>query len=181
MITTALLRLVEGRINEKFESFLIPFDKAYPTSGRTFIRLSGSSLSLNLEGDVLKAELQIIATCSTRIRNTTVQKQDEPFCHIANIAESLYYWLLTDINIKGKIGAAIPGNAGIDGRFEVNYLDLRAVPVYADFYDAREVHERLPAGMKIDITMLMPRIWIPIQCGQFPEAFQNMIDDVEIK
>jgi hypothetical protein len=53
--------------------------------------------------------------------------------------------------------------------------------VYADFYDAKEVHERMPAGMKVDITVLAPRIWIPIGCGTLPSSLQTELDTSEIK
>lgn len=186
MITNTLLRLVEDRINEKFKAYLVPIDKAYPTSGRRFIRVAGNSLSLTLDGDSLKCELQIVVTCSIRSRTKNVQSQQELLGEIIDLAEMVYFHLLLDLNINSKILNSFPtepdsSRISVDGRWECNYVDLRAEPVYADFYDAREVHERMPAGMKVDITLLAPRIWIPIGCGTLPFSLQTELDTSEIK
>lgn len=186
MITNTLLRLVEDRINEKFEAYLVPLDKAYPTSGRSFIRVAGNSLSLTLDGDSLKCELQIVVTCSIRSRNNPVQSQQKLLGEIIDLAEMVYFHLLLDFNIKSKILNAFPsepdsGKISVDGRWECNYVDLRAEPVYADFYDSKEVHERNPAGIKVDITLLAPRIWIPLGCGSLPSSLQTELNTSEIK
>jgi len=179
MIASTLLRLVEDLVKQKFKANVVPFDKAYPTSGQDFIRLSANSMSLTLEGDQLTCELQIVATCSTRIRTQAVQNQDIGYVRVMDLAEKVYFWLFLKLNnsFRGQIEASIPGVRGVDGRLEVNYLDLRAMPVYADFYDSKEVHERQPAGLKVDITALLPRIWLPVQCDELP---QFIMDELEI-
>lgn len=177
MISDVLLRLVEERINNKFKAAIVPFDKAYPTSGQDFIRLSANSLSLTDQGEAITCELQIVITCSTRIRTQAVQNQDVAYSRVIQLAENVFFWLYSFVELKGKMMQAIPYNNGVDGKWIVNYIDLRPVPVYADFYDSNEVHERQPAGMKIDITALMPRLWIPVPCGYLPEAMTAILDE----
>lgn len=179
MIANTLLRLVEDRVKEKFNAYVVPFDKAYPTSGQDFIRLSANTMSLTLDGDSLTCELQIVVTCSTRIRTQAVQNQDVGYTRVMNMAERVYFWLFLNSDFRSQIGASIPGSRGVDGRLEVNYLDLRAMPVYADFYDSKEIHERQPAGLKIDITALLPRIWLPVTCDTLPSFIMDGLDNLE--
>jgi len=174
MITDVLIRLLEDRIKEKYEAYLVPFDKAYPTSGTTFIRLSPNGVVLSIDGERIVWEITVKITCSARIRTQPRQGEYNFHLDLIDTAEKIYLWVYTYFAFKGAVLEKYP-LFSVDGRFESGYMELTPQPVYADFYDAQETHERKPAGMKIEQSILLPRVRMPTNCGELDSRFADLI------
>lgn len=174
MITDVLIRLLEDRINEKYPTFLVPFDKAYPTSGISFIRLSPNGVVLSIDGNRMIWEITIKITCSIRIRTQPRQGEYKYHLDLIDTAEKVYLWVYTYFTFTRDVLEKYP-LFSIDGRFESGYMELTPQPTYSDFYDSQEVHERKPAGMKIEQSILLPRVRMPMDCGQLHPAYADLI------
>jgi hypothetical protein len=171
MIADKLTGLIITRLNQKFETHYVPLDSAYPTSGMTFIRVAPAELFITLGELHVDIDTSITITCSTRIRDNPRQREYESHKRIVNFAEQVYFWLLTYDTANSEIHDLFP-RSSVTNRITSKFLDLRAVEVYADFYDAKEVHERQPAGFKIEQSIMLPRLRLPFVCGQLdPDYF----------
>lgn len=174
MVTESTIRLLETRIAEKYRNHLVPFDKAYPTSGQVFVRLAGKDLSIDLSEEVVILDIQVTVTCSARLRTSARQNEYKPYLAVIDIAEKIFFWLLSYQELRGELQTLFP-QSSVTGRMESGHLSLEPIPVHADFYDSTEVHSRGPAGLKIDQTIMLPRIRIPMLCGNLPEWLQDAI------
>ena len=174
MLTTEILKIVEDRIDEKYNAHLVPFDKAYPTSGEKFIRLSPISCDVSRDNDRLSFDVQIRVTCSARIRTYARQNEFIPHLEVVDLSEKMLFWVLSFVDFSAKLKQKFP-KVDVYGLIESDYLTLDPEPVYADFYDSAEIHERKPAGLKIDQSFTLPRVSINLDCGNLPNFILELI------
>src|SRR5690606_12292322 len=115
--------------------------------------------------------LQIRVTCSVKIRTYARQNEYYPHLLAVDFAEKIFLWVLGYTTIKGAMMKLFPLSSVV-GVIESNYLTLEPEPVYADFYDAQEVHERKPVGLKIDQSFSLPTLILRTECGNLPAAIE---------
>lgn len=161
---------MEAELAKEFKTHVVPLDKAYPTSGKDFIRVSANSMTVVHDGDSLSCELQIKVTVSTRIRTYSRENEHIAYRRIIKFAENVYFYLFQFANIKGAIMEKFPLSS-VDGLILSSHIALQPQPVYADFYDSMEVHQRQPAGFKIEQDILLPRIWLRAACAVIPTSW----------
>jgi hypothetical protein len=170
MIADKLTNLIIGRLNQRFKTFYVPLDSAFPTSGKDFIRVCPADLSVTLEEQRVIIDTSITITCSTRIRDQARENEYIAHKRIVNFAEQIFFWLLTYNTIRGEMMTLYPLSSVTD-RITSKYLDLRAIPVTADYYDAKDIHERKPAGFKIEQSIMLPRLHLPLVCGELNPVY----------
>lgn len=174
MITEKLITLVEDRIKLKFPANVAPLDKAYPTSGETFIRVSGENTRIDLDESYVIVDATLDITCSSRIRKYGREHERIPYMTVIDYSERIYFWLLTYNNIRGDLLELFP-QTSVTGRLECKYLRTKPEEVSAVYYDATENADRFPAGFKLTQSLLLPRLRIPLDCGQLPDYLMEMI------
>lgn len=170
MIADKLMGLLIERLNERFETHHVPMDSAYPTSGRDFIRISPNDLSITVEDMIIHIDASFTVTCSTRIRTDARQTEFNSHLRLIDFAEKVFFWILTYSSIRGAMHELF-SQSSVTNNIVSKYIDFRVVPVYADFYSSKEVHERQPAGIKIDQIFTLPRLTIPLQCGEINPVY----------
>lgn len=174
MFADKILRIIEDELKQKEKfSNIVPYDEVFPTSGETFLRLSGVNEKIEYGEQNIKVLLAFQLTCSKRIQTHQVQNRKDPYLELIHLSESAYTFICTSANIINNIRNEFQPPLSTYGNITSAYLNLMPQKLFPEDYYSTENAERGPVGMKLDQDFLAPVIEIPTQCGQLPESLSN--------
>ena len=124
MITDFVITEVEKSLDTKFNAHIVPEDSAYPTSGSTFIRVSGDFTDIKMtEGNVI-FQIAFSVSCSIRTRDFLKQNKHKPYLTLINLQELCFLHLTSDQSLVAKIPTVADG-VSVTGRFTSTSINTR--------------------------------------------------------
>ena len=167
MITDLVIREVESTLDEKFEAHVVPEDEAYPTSGSTFIRVSGDFTDIKMkEGNAL-FQVSFVVACSIRTRDFLKQNKYAPYFALLDLQERCFIHLTSSPELIGKLTAIATG-VSVTGRFTSTSINTRVQTVGPNYYGSTDMSSRREAGYVLSQRYLSPMIHIPVACLSYP-------------
>jgi len=167
MITDLVLKEVEKSLDKRFKVHVVPEDSAYPTSGSTFIRVSGEFTDIKMtEGNVL-FQASFSVSCSIRTRDFLKQNKKKPYYNLINLQESCFIHITSDASLTHKLNTIATG-VSVTGRFTSSSINTRVQKVGPNFYGSTDMSSNREAGYVLTQRYLSPKIFIPLTCLSYP-------------
>lgn len=168
MITDLVIKEVEKSLDKKFKVHIVPEDEAYPTSGSTFIRVSGEFTDIKMtEGNVL-FQVSFSVSCSIRTRDFLKQNKHKPYLSLINLQESCFLHITSDASLNSKL-INISKGVSVTGRFTSNSINTRVQKVGPNFYGSKDMSSTREAGYVLTQRYLSPKIFVPLTCLSYPD------------
>lgn len=179
MIADKIIEILETELNTKTKVNLVPMDEAYPTSGTEFVRITGSTNSINFAEQTLNVVVGITVTTSVRLGKQSIKTRRNPYLELVNVAEIIYLHILTSDSVLSALRTQFPAPVSFNGRFTSSFLNLQAIAVYPEFYSSKQNADREISGFKLEQEFFSPTMNIPLSCSQLPNYLQQLVFPVE--
>jgi hypothetical protein len=167
MITYPVLSLVETQLDNAVQAHIVPEAQAYPTSGSTFIRVSGEHTSIQFTEDTVEFIITFSISCSIRTRDFLIQNKRKPYETLLNLQEQCFFLITQDQTLISQL-YTIASQVSVIGRYESSMLNTRVQTVYPDFFNSDDYSSRREAGYVLMQAYKTPKIIIPFRCLAFP-------------
>ena len=168
MITGPVLEVVENSLDEVVTAHIVPETEAYPTSGSTFIRVTGDYTDIQFREGSVQFVISFSVYCSIRTRDYLKQNKRLPYRTLLDLQEQCFFQITQDPTVITGLGA-IADQLSISGRYTSTNLNTRVEKVYPDFFGSDDLSSPREAGYMLSQAYTSPRIIIPFQCITFPE------------
>ena len=167
MITAETLNLVETTLDAKVEAHVVPETEAYPTSGSTFIRVSGDYTDIQFREQSVQFTVGFTVSCSIRTRDFLTQNKRIPYVTLLNLQERCFFIITQDLTLVSGL-SAIAERISVSGRFTSSVLNTKVQNVYPDFFGSTDLSSTREAGYMLSQSYVSPKIIIPMECLAFP-------------
>lgn len=167
MITDLVLDVIETSLDGIVTAHIVPETQAYPTSGSTFIRVTGDYTDIQFREDSVQFMVNFSVYCSIRTRDYLKQNKYLPYKTLINLQERCFLHIIQDISVITNL-AAIAERVSISGRFASTNLNTRVEAVFPDFFGSDDISSPREAGYMLSQSYTSPRIIVPFQCLVLP-------------
>lgn len=167
MITDLVIKEIETTLDEKFEAHVVPEDEAYPTSGSTFIRVSGDFTDIKMTEGNAVFQVAFSVSCSIRTRDFLKQNKYKPYFTLVDLQEQCFIHLTSSPELVGSI-RTIASRVSVTGRFTSTSINTRVQTVGPNYYGSTDMSSRREAGYVLSQRYVSPKIHVPIACMTYP-------------
>jgi hypothetical protein len=168
MITDLVIKEVEKSLAKKFSKVnVVPEDEAYPTSGSSFIRVSGEFTDIKMTEGAVIFQVSFSVSCSIRTRDFLKQNKHKPYYSLITLQESCFFHITSDTSLTSKL-IDIATGISITGRFTSNSINTRVQKVGPNFYGSKDMSSTREAGYVLTQRYLSPKIFVPLTCLTYP-------------
>ena len=167
MITYEVISIVEQSLDTILDAHISPESTAYPTSGSTFVRVSGENTDITFMQDSIKVIVYFTVTCSVRTRDYLVQNKYLPYKILLDLQEKSFFHIIQDVTLISSL-YAIAERMSVTGRFTSTNMNTRIQEVFPDFFSSTDTTSTREAGFMISQTYSTPVITIPFECLSLP-------------
>jgi hypothetical protein len=167
MISEKVIQFVEDALDEAFEAHIVPEEEAYPTSGSTFIRVTGSDTDISWTEESVIFVVDFTVLCSIRTRDFVKQNKYKPYKTLIDLQEQTFTHILTNITLRNQLYTLATG-ISVVGRFTSNRITTRVQKVDPSFYGSKDFSSDREAGYLLQQTYSSPELHIPIYCQTLP-------------
>ena len=167
MISDKVIQFVEDALDEAFEAHIVPEEEAYPTSGSTFIRVTGADTDIAWTEESVIFVVSFSVLCSIRTRDFLTQNKETPYKALIDLQEQTFMHILTNVALRNQLQTLATG-LSVVGRFTSNSLSTRIQKVDPSFYGSKDFSSDREAGYLLQQTYQSPELHIPIYCQTLP-------------
>ncbi len=172
MITDKVIQAIEASLDAKFTAHVVPEGEAYPTSGSTFIRVTGDYTDINMtEGNAIFTVLFSVM-CSIRTRDFTKQTKRTPYYTLLDLQERVFLHLTSDLTLTNSL-YAIADSIGVVGRFTSTKINTRVQALDPSFYGSTDYSSHRETGYLLSQSYFAPQLHIPVNCLTYPEPLAS--------
>lgn len=168
MITDLVIKEVESALDEKFDAHVVPEDEAYPTSGSTFIRVSGDFTDIKMNEGHAVFQVSFSVSCSIRTRDFLKQNKHKPYLTLIDLQEQCFIHLTSNAALIGSI-RAVATEVSVTGRFTSSSINTRVQSVGPNYYGSTDMSSRREAGYVLSQRYVSPMIHVPFNCLSYPD------------
>lgn len=167
MVTYEVIKLIEQSLDTVVEAHIVPETEAYPTSGSTFIRVSGENTDFQFMQDSIKVVITFTVSCSIRTRDYLTQNKYKPYEILLGLQEQCFFHIIQDTNLIASL-FTIAEKMSVSGRFTSTNLNTRVQEVFPDFFGSEDLTSRREAGYMLSQSYTTPLLTIPFACLSLP-------------
>lgn len=170
VLTGPVLNLIETSLDSVLTAHIVPETKAYPTSGSTFVRVTGDYTDIQLRENSVQFIVNFSVCCSIRTRDFLSQNKYLPYQTLLALQEQCFFHIMQDPTVITGLHS-LAEQVSISGRYTSTNLNTRVQAVYPDFFGSTDMTSDREAGYILSQSYSSPRIIIPFQCVTFPDPF----------
>lgn len=167
MITYEVIKIIETSLDTILDAHIVPETEAYPTSGSTFIRVSGENTDFQFMEDSIKAVITFNVSCSIRTRDYLTQNKYKPYEILLDLQEKCFFHIIQDVSLISSL-YSLAERMSVSGRFTSTNLRTSVQEVFPDFFGSEDLTSRREAGYMLSQTYSTPLITIPFACLSLP-------------
>jgi hypothetical protein len=167
MLTYPVLNLIETSLDAVVDAHIVPETKAYPTSGSTFIRVTGDYTDIQMREDSVRFIVGFSVLCSIRTRDFMIQNKRIPYEALLSLQEQCFFHILQDSTLFTGL-YALTENISVTGRFSSTNLNTRVQAVWPDFFNSNDTSSQRESGYMLSQAYTSPELIVPFSCMIFP-------------
>lgn len=172
MLGSNLIRLFNTKVSEQFKIAILPEDKAFPTSGSTFVKSHLEYIHTIREDFQINIEISIGLEFSIRTRGNPIQNRSMPYETLIDLALGVSFYAMFNQELNVAILALIPGGS-TTGLFYMDTTRLYPERVSPDYFGSEDFSSKRDAGYVLGTILRLPTIHIPAPCNTLPDLLRH--------
>jgi len=170
MLTADSILAVEKVLDKTFDAEVLPEHKAFPTSGSTFIRITGHRTEIQRNEQDVGFFIQLAIHTSIRTRTFNIKTRRTPYLELLNLSEKIYIKLLEDRSVRDYLLGLHPRLSFLTEYIAPHFLDTEPQGISPSFFGSDDYSSERKAGYAMTQYLDMPKMSLPIDCFELPDS-----------